>query len=77
MYIKVYISGMEMSQKSNFNIKFYLKCWFFEKITQNHFFGSNFLGQANKNDFWVKNAQISGKSRRDTCLGTDFFLFLT
>ena len=39
-------------------IKFHQKCrfffFFFEKITKNHFFGSKFLWQANKNNFELK-----------------------
>ena len=61
--------------ESIFGIKYHQKLQFFEKITKNHFFGSKFLWQANKNYVCIKNAQIFGKSRKDPCLGTDFLFF--
>ena len=56
MYIKVYISGMEMSQRIHFwhQILLYMYDDFFEKMAKNHFFGQNFLWQANKNSFELK-----------------------
>ena len=44
-------------------------------MTKNYFFGQKFLWQANENSFELKSAQIFGKSRKDTCLGTDFLFF--
>ena len=54
MYIKVYISEMEMSQRIHFWYQILLKRWFFEKMAKKHFFGQKFLWQANKNSFEVK-----------------------
>ena len=43
MYIKVYISGMEWVRESIFDIEFYQKCWFYEKMAKNHFFGKKIV----------------------------------
>ena len=54
MHIKVYISGMEMSQIIHFHITFYKNDDFLRKWQKNHFFGQKFLWQANKNSFELK-----------------------
>ena len=54
MYVKVYISGMEMSQKIHFRYQILLKMIVFEKMAKKHFFGQKFLWQANKNSFELK-----------------------
>ena len=38
MYIKVYISGMEMSQRIHFWYQILPKCWFFEKMAKKSLF---------------------------------------
>ena len=38
MYIKVYISGMEMSQRIHFWYQIYQLCWFFEKMAKKNTF---------------------------------------
>ena len=62
--LKVFISGMKMSQNPIFDIKFYWKCCFcflfvcffrkWQKIKKNHSFGKKKMWQAKKNPFWVK-----------------------
>ena len=49
MYVKVYISGMEMSQGIHFWYQILLKCWFFEKIAKKSLFWSkNFCDKLKK-----------------------------
>ena len=79
MYIKVYISGMEMSQRIHFwhQILLYRPYDdFLRKWQKNTFLVKHFSDKLTKIAFGVKNAQISGKSRKDTCLGTDFLFFI-
>ena len=73
--MKVYNSGMEMSQRIHFWYQILLKMMIFWENGKKTLFGQKFLWQANKNSSWVKNAQISGKPRKDKCLGTDFLFF--
>ena len=58
MYIKVYIPEMEMSQRIHFRYQILLKRMIFlrkwQKKKKKHFFGQNFLWQANKNSFKLK-----------------------
>ena len=54
MYIKVYIFGMEMSQRIHCDIKFYQKCHFFEKMAKSHFLVKKILGQPTKHNFELK-----------------------
>ena len=55
MYVKVYISRMEMSQKIiHFGIKICWKSRFFETMSKNYFFGQTFFGTAYKSQFELK-----------------------
>ena len=56
MYIKVYISGMEMSQRIHFWYQILLKMMILWENGKKkpHFFGQKFLWQANKNSFELK-----------------------
>ena len=54
MYIKVYISGMEMSQRIHFWYQFFLKMMIFWENGKKHFFGQKLLWQPNKNSFELK-----------------------
>ena len=54
MYIKVYISGMEMSQRIHFWYQILLKMVIFWENGKNHLFGQKFLWQANKIDLSQK-----------------------
>ena len=49
MYVKVSISGMEMSQNLFLSSKFAEKIHFFEKMAKNHFFGHFFFKQPIQN----------------------------
>ena len=60
MYLKVYIFGMEMSQRIHFWLQIFLKMMIFLKNGKNHFFGQNFLWQANKNSFEFKMPKFLG-----------------
>ena len=52
MYIKVYISGMEMSQRIHFWYQFLLKMLLFlENGKKTHFLGQKYLWQAKNNNF--------------------------
>ena len=67
MYIKVYISGMEMSQKIHFCYQILLKmlfffffCFFFwRKWQQKTLFRPNFLWQAKNNNFEIEMLKLS------------------
>ena len=61
MYIKVYISVMEMSQRIHFWYQILLKMLIFWENGKKHLFGQKFLWQAQKKN-WVKSAKIAWKS---------------
>ena len=48
MYIKYTFLEWNWVRESVFDIKFYQKWWFFEKMAENHFFGKKKLWQAKK-----------------------------
>ena len=70
MYVKVYISRMEMSQRIYFWHQNLLKITIFEKMAKDTFWVNFFFQTAYKTQFWVKNAKIAWiifrqMSRRD------------
>ena len=73
IYIEVNSFGIKISHRIHFWYQMSPKMLIFwknhQKIT---LFASQFFWQANKKQFWVKNAQITWKSCKDTCLGTIF-----
>ena len=55
MYIKVYIFGIEMSQRIHFWYQILLKLTiFWENGKKNYFFGNKILGQPTKHNFELK-----------------------
>ena len=58
MYIKVYIFGMELSQRIHFWYQISLKMSIFDKTAKNHIFGKKKVCAGYKSQFWVKNAEI-------------------
>ena len=60
MYIKVYISGMEMSQRIRFWYQILLKMMIFWENGKKTLFWSKILWQANKNSFELKMPKFLG-----------------
>ena len=76
MYIKVYISEMKMSQRIHFWYQITKNDDFFEKMAKKHFFGQQFLWQANKNSFELKMPKFLGNHVK-THVQERIFCFLT
>ena len=60
IYVKVYISGMEMSQRIHFWYQILLKIMIFGENGKKTLYGQKFLWQANKNSFELKMPKFLG-----------------